>query len=68
MGKKNGKLLSELKDLSDEIDKEANEISFNPRRLQILNEELDELYSLEHRYKVNSVQEILDLADSFRKN
>lgn len=66
-GKRMESCYLELKDLSDEIDKEANEISFNPRRLQILNEELDELYSLEHRYKVNSVQEILDLADSFQK-
>ena len=42
------------------------DFSFNPQELLSINETLDEINSLEHLYKVNTVQGIMDIAESFR--
>ncbi len=56
----------ELKDIAGEIDKDLEDFSFNPQELLSINETLDEINSLEHLYKVNTVQGIMDIAESFR--
>ncbi len=50
----------ELKDISQEISSETNNIEFDPQRLEQVNTTLDKIYSLEQKYHVASVKEILD--------
>ncbi len=50
----------ELKDISQEISSETDNIEFDPQRLEQVNTTLDKIYSLEQKYHVASVKEILD--------
>lgn len=50
----------EVKDIADDISASAEEIDFDPRELQTINERLDTIYSLEHKYHTDSVQGLLD--------
>jgi len=51
----------ELKDLSYEIVRQENQVEINPQELERLNERLDLIYTLQHKYQVDSIQGLLDL-------
>lgn len=56
----------ELKDLTHEISSSSESVEFNPRRLEEVNERLNLIYSLQQKHRVESVAEILKLAEDFR--
>lgn len=51
----------ELKDISHEISAETDSIEFDPSRLEIINTQLDKIYSLEQKYHLASIDELLNL-------
>ncbi len=51
----------ELKDISREVDSLVNDVDFDPRRLEKVNQELDKIYSLEKKYSVSSTKELIEL-------
>lgn len=56
----------ELKDLSYEVAGAADDINFDPERLEFVNNRLDTLYSLQQRYRVNSNKDLLDIASQLQ--
>lgn len=57
----------ELKDISSELENIISKVEINPERLSNILEKLDSIYSLEHKHKVNSVKELIEIRDGFRK-
>lgn len=53
----------DLKDLSAEVERYANDVEFNPERLVEISSRLDLLYSLQKKHRTNSVSELLALYD-----
>lgn len=51
----------ELKDISHEISSEAENIDFDPQRLEQIDSKLDKIYTLEHKYHLSTVNELLAL-------
>lgn len=51
----------ELKDISREISSEAENIEFDPNRLEQINTQLDKIYSLEQKYHLSNIDELLEL-------
>lgn len=51
----------ELKDISQEINGEADRVDFDPQRLDDINSTLDRIYSLEQKHHVSSVKELIAL-------
>jgi len=56
----------ELQDISYEISRQENEIEVNPQELERLNERIDLIYTLEHKYQVDDIQALLDLAQRLK--
>ena len=51
----------ELKDIADEIGQKADEVEYDPQRLEQVNERLDTLYSLQKKHHADSVEELITL-------
>ncbi len=51
----------DLKDLSSDMERLANDVDFNPERLTFIESRLDLIYSLEKKHHVDSVSNLLDL-------
>lgn len=51
----------DLKDLSTEIERYANDVEFNPERLTYIESRLDLIYSLQKKHHLNTVAELHDL-------
>ncbi len=51
----------ELKDIADEIGQNADEVEYDPQRLEQVEERLDTLYSLQKKQNVDSVGELIQL-------
>ncbi len=51
----------ELKDISDELENKIDEIEYDPQRLEQVNDRLDTIYSLEKRYHVDTVEQLMSL-------
>lgn len=49
----------ELKDINDEIEREAENVEYNPKRLEELNDRINTIYMLEQKHHVNSISELL---------
>lgn len=49
----------ELKDIAQEIDNRLEQVEFDPRQLQVLNDRLDLIYALEHKFHAASVEELI---------
>ena len=56
----------ELKDISREIGNAEEEVEFNPARLDFVNERLNLIYSLQQKHRVQSVEELIELTESYR--
>ncbi|MCD8290418.1 MAG: DNA repair protein RecN [Prevotella sp.] len=54
----------ELKDISNDISSETDNIEFDPTRLDQINRQLDKIYTLEKKYHLSTIEELIDL----RKN
>lgn len=57
----------DLKDLASEMDKLANDVEFNPERLAFIESRLDLIYTLQKKYHVNAVSELLTLYEEFKQ-
>jgi DNA repair protein RecN (Recombination protein N) len=57
----------ELKDISAEMSSYEERVEFNPERLSLVESRLSELFTLQKKYKVASVSELIDLRESFAK-
>lgn len=49
----------ELKDISSEISDALEDVDFDPRRLEFINDRLDTIYSLQRKYNVDTVEELI---------
>ena len=56
----------EVKDIAGDIYSLAEDIEYNPARLQQVTERLDQLYSLEQKHHVGSSEELIVLAEDIR--
>lgn len=59
--------LIELKDIASEMRSFEERVEFNPIRLEWVENRLSELFTLQKKYKVTSVPELIQLRDSFEK-
>lgn len=57
----------ELKDLAQEAGSQCESVDFNPERLEEANERLNLIYSLQQKHRVQTIDELLALADEFRE-
>ena len=55
----------ELKDISEEISSKLERVDFDPRQLESINDRLDMLFSLQQKYHVSSVEELIDIKQKF---
>lgn len=55
----------ELEDLNHDLNSAIEDVEFNPNRLEYVNERLNLIYSLEKKHKVETLKELLDLADKY---
>ena len=58
----------ELKDLSHEIAHASEEVDFNPTRLDYVNERLNLIYSLQQKHRVDTIDQLLEIAEDYRSN
>ncbi len=56
----------EMKDIEMEVERCNEEISFNPERLEQVNERLNLIYSLQQKHHVETVDELISIADGYR--
>lgn len=56
----------ELKDIADEIEQSLDHIDFDPDRLTYVDDRLSEIYSLQKKHHVNSIGELLSIANDLR--
>ncbi len=60
-----GSSFIELKDIANEISRQAERIDFDPARMEEVNERLDTIYRLQQKFHVASVAELIGLRDDF---
>lgn len=53
----------DMKDLSTEVERYANDVEFNPDRLSAIEERLDLLYTLQKKYRLSTITELLSLQE-----
>lgn len=51
----------ELKDLAEDAERKAEDVEYNPKRIEAIHERLGEIYNLTLKYKVENVKELLQL-------
>lgn len=51
----------DLKDLASEIERDANDVEFNPERLSFVQSRLDTIYSLQKKHTVTTIAELIAL-------
>ena len=58
----------ELDDIESEVESEGNQIEYDPARLNFVEERLSLIYNLEQRHQVQSVNELLSIAEQLRQS
>jgi DNA repair protein RecN (Recombination protein N) len=58
----------EIKDIAREVDQLLSDVTVDPQRLEYVNERLDLIYTLEKKHRVNTMQELLEVKESFEKD
>lgn len=58
----------ELKDIAQEISHDVENVDFDPTRLNDLTQRLDHIYSLEQKFRVNSIAELLTIRDNLKES
>lgn len=56
----------ELQDIGNDISGDAEDIDFDPNRLEVINRRLDKIYSLQQKYHVDSVKALLDIMENLK--
>ena len=57
----------EMKDVAQEIESKLEDVDFNPQQLEALNERLDKIYSLQQRFHVNTISELLQIHQNIKE-
>lgn len=57
----------ELKDIADEIGKELENIDFDPRQLDSINQRLDLIYSLQKKHQATTMAELIAIRDDLNQ-
>lgn len=60
-------LIIELKDISHEAERINQKLIFDPERLEAVNNRLDLIYTLEKKFGVNSINELIVLKENLQK-
>ena len=55
----------ELKDVSQEVSSQEEDVEFNPERLEEVNDRLNLIYTLQQKHRVTTVEELLALTDEY---
>lgn len=55
----------ELKDIAEEITGRSDDTDFDPARLQVVQERLDLIYSLQQKHHVTTVEELIGIREDF---
>ena len=55
----------ELKDVSQEVSSQEEDIEFNPDRLEEVNDRLNLIYTLQQKHRATTVEELLTLAEEY---
>lgn len=55
----------ELKDISQELSSQEDDVEFNPDRLEEVNDRLNVIYSLQQKHRVDTVRELLALVEDY---
>ena len=58
--------LIEVRDIAGDLSGKAEDIEYNPERLQKINDRLDALYALEQKHHVNTSEDLMALAEDIR--
>lgn len=56
----------DLKDISEEISRKEEVMDFDPARLEFVENRLNTIYSLQKKFKVERVDDLIELRESFR--
>lgn len=51
----------ELKDISQDLSQKAEDVEFDPQRLETINSQLDTIYSLQKKHRVTTVGELISI-------
>lgn len=57
----------DLKDLSAEVERYAEDVEFNPERSAFIDERLDQLYTLQQKHRVTSVAGLLEIYNDLKQ-
>lgn len=57
----------ELKDIVEDLSSKADAVEYDPARLQFINERLNVIYSLQQKFHVESVAELLNIQEEITK-
>lgn len=60
-------VILELKDIAYDIANKEQSVEVNPQELDRLNERLDLIYTLQHKYQVDSILDLLKLLDKLKE-
>lgn len=55
----------ELKDVSQEVSSQEEDVEFNPKRLEEVNDRLNLIYTLQQKHRVTTVEELLALTEEY---
>lgn len=56
----------ELKDIAQDIAAQTEDVDFDPQRLDEVNNQLDKIYSLQQKFHVSTVRELIELRDDLK--
>ena len=56
----------ELKDIADELEQALDRVDFDPQRLEYVDERLSVIYNLEKKHHVETIAELLSIAEQLR--
>lgn len=57
----------EIKDIASDINSTLDDVEFDPKRLEYINDRLDTFYSLEKKYSKNTVEELIEERDRLQR-
>ena len=57
----------ELKDIADELESQAEDVEYNPQRLEQVNERLSTIYTLQKKHGVETVEELLRIQEEMEE-
>lgn len=58
----------ELKDIEQELNRYSEDVEFNPQRLDFVEGRLNQIYTLQQKYRVNTIAELIAIEKNYRKS